>query len=166
MTLSAQLDEARQPGSMTAEAMAEIVRVAKGVRQKLGRCALQCRSHADELRDALQAAGFDAVRVYGWMQVDGNWRDQWGSGPVDWLKDDPTVEWNMDHNWVEVDGQLVVDTGAEQFNPLMKRIVFPPVYVSRKSKARRHIGAETVGGDYKRHQFRRSRLPHGGKWSD
>ena len=90
---------ANSGGPLTAEAMAEITSIAESVRQKLGRCELACINHSLVLRDALRDAGYDAVRVSGWVQVDGNWRDQWGSGPVDWLKDDPTVEWNMDHNW-------------------------------------------------------------------
>jgi len=144
----------REAKSITPEAKVEITGIAKSVRQKLGQCELACINHSIVLRDALRDAGYDAVRVFGYMQVDGNWRDQWGSGPVDWMEDDPTVEWNMDHNWVEIDGQLVVDTGAEQFNPLMKSIRFPPVYVASWARAKRHIGKETVGGGYKHHQFR------------
>ena len=129
---------------LAASASKDVEKIARAVLRKQGFCNLECVAHSIALRDALRANGFpQAERVYGHVMVDGNWRDKWGSGPVDWASEDETVEQDMDHNWVEVDG-LVVDIGAEQFNPLLKGAKFPPVYIAPMAQARRHVGEEII----------------------
>lgn len=120
-----------------------ITHIAAALRQQLGRCELECPAYAGHLRDALRRHGYPAEHVYGYVLVDGNWRDQWGVGPVDWYDEDDTVERNMDHHWVTV-GNLVVDIGAEQFNPLMRDQHFPAVYIARRRQAQRHVPQEVL----------------------
>jgi hypothetical protein len=129
---------------------ARIRSIAEGVRNRLGRCELACVNHANVLRDELRKAGFSANRVYGYLLSDGSWGDGWGRGRIEWGGRRPKrggellTDRHLDHNWVEVDG-LVVDTGAEQFNPLLKTGQFPPVYIAPLSRATRYDKRETLG---------------------
>ena len=66
--------------------------VARRVRRQLGRCELACYDFARTLREALRGDGYAAERVWGHVLVDGNWRDQWGRGPVDWFDEHDDVD--------------------------------------------------------------------------
>ena len=140
--------------------------IAWRVRDRLGYCDAECVTHAEELRNALLASGWYAVRVFGYFLLDGIWigepsKEQlaWiaegGHGkppsplPVEWAKDTGPEGADMDydhpHNWVIV-GDYVVDTGAEQFNPLIRlqREKSPPIYVAHRSRAHRYVVEEIV----------------------
>ena len=108
--------------------------IATRLKRKLGICDLECRRYAHLLHKALKANGFDSEWVLGYIIVDGNYDEQWGSGPVSWWKDDKTVKRNMDHYWVVVEG-VMVDIGCDQFNPLIKGKKYPLVFIG---KDRRH----------------------------
>lgn len=115
-------------------------KVATALRYQLGYCNLGCERAARELTKRLRGRGIDAHHWYGHVEVDGNFDEQWGSGPVSWYQDDPTVERWLDHHWVMV-GDTVVDIGAEQFNPLLKDEEFPAVYIG---PAHRFLKAEEM----------------------
>lgn len=122
-----------------------IRKIAEQVSSDLGPCNLQCRNHAEVLCGRLKDEGFDAKHVWGYIRVDGNFIDQWGSGPVEWFQsyDPDHIDHNLDHHWVEVAG-YVVDTGCAQFNQLVKGERFPEVYVESIIKAKRHRKEEIV----------------------
>lgn len=114
--------------------------IAASVRKDLGYCDLQCGAHATELAKRLRRSNCKARRVYGFVRVDGNFRDTWGRGPVDWWPQHRDIDRDLDHHWVEV-GNYVIDTGAQQFNRLIRGRKFPSIYVMRKSQALRYKGA-------------------------
>lgn len=133
-----------------ASSVGELQAIAARVRRRLGVCRLQCVEFSIALRNALRRAGFPAIRVYGFFLTDGVWDgDAWGEGPVEWFPRLPRRRskeispQHMDHNWVAV-GDLIVDIGAEQFNPLLRGEIMPSVYIARARDARRYVAQEIV----------------------
>jgi hypothetical protein len=124
--------------------------VAIRLRDVLGFCNLDCRPYAQTLVQVLRLLGYPAQRVYGWVRVDGNWDGgDWGVPPVAWkgeLDEDGQpkgFDENLDHNWVVVN-DLLIDIGAEQFNPLIRGKKFPAVYIARFDQAPRHAAGEIM----------------------
>lgn len=109
-------------------------------RERLGECPRgRCIDWTLALVEALRAGGFPAVRAYGVIHPDGYWAE---GGTVVFSGESWNEDW-VNHNWAMV-GDLVIDIGADQFNPILKGRKFPPVFVRRIDRAPRHALVEVV----------------------